>query len=453
MSLNFSVAADDRRALRPQVIHGSKAEARTAVYLLLVLTAGAYLPTPLYPAYQQAFGFTDLTMVLIYATFALVSAPALLLFGPASDVLGRRSVLRVSLLLAGLGSLCFLIADGPALLLVGRAAQGLALGAATGPATALIIESRTEQKRLWASVLATMAFVAGTAAGPLAAGVLAQYAPAPQLLPYLIHVALLAVGWRRVSTLTSAPTQRLRQWRPTRPQVPDGMRQRFAVAAATGFLAWTVAGIFLATIPTILTRVTGITNLAITGGIVAAMLTCSMLVQPLVLRLSSRLAQLMGLAALLASLVILILTVGSSPVATMLAAVAAGIGHGLAYGSATATVDAATPAHNRGGVNAALYLAFYLGAGAPAVAVGLLTIWQPLTLAVSWLSAATAVLVPLIGAAILFTTRTPPRPIAEASLVQPQIGTGTNFPPRTASEVIRKVDGDESWQETHRLDA
>ncbi|WP_155852827.1 MFS transporter, partial [Arthrobacter sp. H14] len=368
-------------------------------------------------------------------------------------VLGRRSVLRVSLLLAGLGSLCFLIADGPGLLLVGRAAQGLALGAATGPATALIIESRSEQKRLWASILATMAFVAGTAAGPLAAGLLAQYAPAPQLLPYLIHVVLLAAGWRRVSTLTSAPTQRLRQWRPTRPQVPLGMRQRFAVAAATGFLAWTVAGIFLATIPTILTRATGITNLAATGGIVAAMLTCSMLVQPLVLRFSSRPAQLMGLAALLASLVILILTVGSSPAATLLAAVAAGIGHGLAYGSATATVDAATPAHSRGGVNAALYLAFYLGAGGPAVAVGLLTIWQPLTLAVSWLSAATAMLVPLIGAAILFTYRTPPRPIAVDATAWPQVGIGTNSAVWTSSEVIRKVDGDASWQETHRLDA
>lgn len=422
MRPKYSSVALPRPPFGPRTIHGSKREARIAVHLLLVLTAGAYLPTPLYPAYQQAFGFTDLTMVLVYAVFALVSAPALLLFGPASDVLGRRSILRLSLLLAGIGSLCFLVADGVGLLLVGRAAQGLALGAATGPATALIIESRPERDRLWASVLATMAFVAGTAAGPLAAGLLAEYLPAPQLLPFLIHLGLLAIGWRRVSTLTSAPTQRLRQWRPTRPQVPYAMRRRFAAAAATGFIAWTVAGVFLATVPTIITRATGIENPAVTGGIVAAMLTCSMLVQPLVLKLSSRRAQLFGLAALLGSLVILMLTIGTSPALILAAAVVAGIGHGFAYGSATAGVDAATPAHSRGGVNAALYLAFYLGAGAPAVAVGLLTFWHPLPVAVTLLSAAAATLIPVIAAAVIFTTTTP-------------------------------IKGEISWREMHHLDA
>ncbi|WP_081416758.1 MFS transporter [Arthrobacter castelli] len=425
MHLKSSPAAHPRPPFRPATLHGSKREARIAVHLLLVLTAGAYLPTPLYPGYQQAFGFTDLTMVLIYAVFALVSAPALLLFGPASDVLGRRSILRLSLLLAAIGSVCFLIADGPALLLVGRAAQGLALGAATGPATALIIESRAERQRLWASVLATMAFVGGTAAGPFAAGALAEYLPWPRLLPFVIHLGLLAIGWRRVSTLTAAPTQRLRQWRPTRPQVPHAMRHRFASAAATGFIAWTVAGVFLATIPTIITRATGTEHPAVTGGIVAVMLTCSMLVQPLVLRLSSRLAQLAGLGALLGSLVMLILTIGNSTALTLVAAVAAGIGHGFAYGSATASVDAATPAHSRGGVNAALYLAFYLGAGAPAVAVGLLTFWHPLPVAVAWLSAATAALIPVIAAAVIFTT---------------------------SPHINRTVDGGTSWQESRRLD-
>lgn len=60
--------------------------------MLVALTAGAYLPSPLYPAYRAAFVISDLAMTLIHATFALVSAPALLLFGSASDALGPRSV-------------------------------------------------------------------------------------------------------------------------------------------------------------------------------------------------------------------------------------------------------------------------------------------------------------------------------------------------------------------------
>ena len=375
------------------------------MYLLVVLTAGAYLPTPMYPGYQHEFGFSDLTMTLIYATFALISAPALLVFGSASDALGTVPVLRASVVAAALASLCFSFATGPGGLLVGRAAQGLALGAATGAATGLITEHASAGTRARASVWASMAFVAGTAAGPIVAGVLAQYAPAPHVLPYGVHLVLLAVGWRRVSDL-AVPAPNSRRWRPTRPHIPQAVRRRFATAAATGFLAWTAAGLFLAVIPTTLSRAANISNLAITGGIVGAVLACSALSQPLVTRCGAHRAQLAGLGALLASLVALALTGGGSVPVTVISAVAAGIGHGLAYGGATASIDVVVPDSHRGTISSALYLAFYLGAGGPAVAVGLLTLWHPLPTATSWLSATAAVLVPIVAAATVLADGT-----------------------------------------------
>lgn len=387
---------------------------RTAIYLLLVLTVGAYLPTPLYPGYQHAFGFSDLTMTMVYATFALVSAPTLLLFGPAADALGSRVVLRASVVVAALASGCFALATGPAWLLAGRAAQGLALGAATGAATALITERTPGEHRGRGSVLAGVAFVAGTAAGPVVAGVLAQYAPAPQSLPYLVHLVLLAHGWRRVSALPHAG-QRAQPWRPTRPHIPAGLRRLFGTAAATGFLAWAVAGLFLAVIPAILGRTAHTGNLAVTGGIAGAVLACSVLTQPLVRRCGAKRAQLGGLAALLGSLLALALTGGGSMSVTLAAAVVAGAGHGLAYGGSTAAVDTVAPDSRRGAINAALYLAFYLGSAVPAVAVGLLTLSHPLITATAWLSTAAAALVPLVGAALVLDgsssrpRRNPPR--------------------------------------------
>src|SRR5690625_688571 len=389
-------------------------ESRTAAYLLVVLTAGAYLPSPLYPGYQQAFGFSDLTMTLVYATFALVSAPALLLLGPAADALGPRPVLRASVLLAAAGSACFALADGPIWLLAGRAAQGMALGGATGAATALMVRSSPGHRRLRASMLAGMAFVAGTAAGPIAAGALAQYAPAPTVLPYLIHLALLAEGLRRISGLTAAPPYR-RRWRPARPHVPDRLRPRVAVAAAAGFLAWTAAGLFLAVIPALLTRTAGTDDLAVTGGLVGAVLVCSVLAQPVAARCGAALAQLVGLAALAGALTALAGTGGGSLPATPVAAVGAGIGDGMAYGGATAAVDAAAPGEHHGSITSALYLVFYLGAGGPAVAVGLLTLGYDLTTAVSWLSAAGAVLALPVAAAVPLVHRRPPRDPAEAA--------------------------------------
>lgn len=296
---------------------------RTGLYVLVVLTAGAYLPSPLYPAYQAMFGISDLAMTVIYAMFALVSAPALVLFGSASDALGRRAVLRASVVLAAVASICFAVASGPMWLLLGRAAQGIALGTATAAASALISERASGAG---GAMLASAAFLSGTAIGPIAGGLLAQYAPAPQVSPYALHVVLLLIGWRRVSNLTGAGTTASR-WRFTMPRIPRGMRRSFAVSAVTGFLAWTVAGLFLAVVPTLLDRA-GAVNPAVTGGILGAMLILSVLVQPLAGRLGPARAQLGGLGGLLVSLSLLTMT-GDTQL-TMAAAVVAGLGHGLA---------------------------------------------------------------------------------------------------------------------------
>ncbi len=390
---------------------------RTGVYVLVVLTAGAYMPSPLYPAYQGIFGVSDLTMTIVYATFALVSAPALVLFGSASDVLGPRPVLRASIVVAAVGSACFALASGPAWLLLGRAAQGLALGAATGAASALISArpSGRPSGRSGVSgpVLASLAFVAGTAGGPVVGGALAQYAPAPHVLPFVLHLVLLGIGFRGVSGLVE-PARPSRRWRPARPQIPRGMRLLFASAAATGFLAWTVAGLFLAVIPVLLDRSAQV-GPAVTGCVLGAVLLCSVLTQPLVPRLGTRRAQLAGLVAVLVGLGVLAITAAGSTSLTLVAAVVAGAGHGLAYGASAAEIETVAPAGRRGGVLGALYLAFYLGSGIPAVAVGLVTLRYPLSAATSWITAVAAGLVPVVAALVMLVRHPEVAPVRVVS--------------------------------------
>ncbi|WP_152513451.1 MFS transporter [Nocardiopsis baichengensis] len=374
---------------------------RTGVYVLVVLTAGAYLPSPLYPAYQQAFGVGDLPMTLTYATFALVSAPALLLFGPASDALGPRPVLRTALAVAAAGSVCFALATGPGWLFAGRAAHGLALGAATGAATALIGGRGSRRGR--ATVLASTAFVAGTAAGPIAAGLLAEYAPAPGVLPFGLHLALLAAGWHLVGALVPVGPG-VRRWRPTCPRVPAELRQVFTAAALTGFLAWTAAGLFLSVIPALLDRA-GQDDLAVVGAVLGTVLLCSVPAQRCVPALGARTAQLTGLAAVFTGLALLACSIGGPTWPALAAAAVTGAGHGLAYGGAAAAVEEAAPAEGRGGLTGALYLAFYLGSGLPAVAIGLSTLGTPLDTATTWITVASAALVPLAAASVLRTRR------------------------------------------------
>ncbi|MFD7501533.1 MFS transporter [Streptomyces sp. NPDC059850] len=377
----------DQRAIKTV----SERAVRTTVLLVVVLTAGAYLPSPLYPDYQRLFGYDDLVMTLLFATFALVSGPALLLCGPAADVVGDRPVLRLSVLLAAAGSCCFLLADSPGWLFTGRVGHALALGAATGAAQALIARHSSPTARVAGPLLAGLAFAAGTALGPVVSGVLAEYVPGPLTTPYVLHLALLGWVWHRLRRTVPAPTAtggtRVRsRWRPTRPHIPPALRGLFLVAGLSGFLAWAVVGIYLALLPALLEQTPHGAHPALVGGVLGSVLVWSLLAQLASARRTAYAAQRYGLAALAGSLVLLAATGAASLPATLGSTVLAGVGHGLAYSGAARAVDARTPAGQRAGIGAALYLLFYWGSGVPAVAVGALTTWMPLTAAVTWLS-------------------------------------------------------------------
>lgn len=393
----------DPRTSRPVELY-------TGVYVLVVLTAGAYLPSPLYPGYQAAFGVDDLFMTLTYATFALASVPALLFLGPASDALGPKAVLRWGLVAAAIGSACFVFASGPGWLLAGRAAQGIALGAATGAAVALISTRGQGRGGRRAAMTSGLAFVGGTALGPITAGLLAQYLPAPQTLPFLIHLALLGGLWLRVRALEGRIGPVARRWRPTCPRVPTALWPLFHGAAWSGFLSWTVVGLFLSVLPSLLSR-SGQTDLAVIGAVLGTVLLCSLLAQPAVHVLGLRNAQLAGLLALLLSLGLLTLSFEGSAATAMTAAVMAGTGHGLAYGGAAAAVEGAVSTQERGSVTGALYIAFYLGAGVPPIIIGLMSLSGSLAAATGLVAAAVFLAVPLAAIAV-FSAHEESLPIA-----------------------------------------
>ena len=120
----------------------------------------------------------------------------------------------------------------------------------------------------------------------------------------------------------------------------------------------------------------------VAGGLTAALLLCSTLTVPAVTRLGPRRSQLVGLVVLAVSLVVLAPGVDSL-VAVLVACVLAGLANGLLYSGATAVVATMAPPQRASGTAAAVYSAFYLGAGLPALLVGLLTTVLPLDTALS----------------------------------------------------------------------
>src|SRR5699024_7716701 len=176
---------------------------------------------------------------------------------------------------------------------------------------------------------------AGTAIGPLVAGGVARYVPGPLAVPHIAHLGLLAYGWVRVEPLGDRGVP-AGHWRPTGPQVPRSLRPTLASAAASGFLAWTAAGIFLALGPSLLAgyglggsassnagHTIGLPHVLdamalsrdveppialLSAAIVALVLTCSIFAQLLTARLSPYTAQRAGSGALIAALTLLAVT-------------------------------------------------------------------------------------------------------------------------------------------------
>ncbi|AYY13808.1 MFS transporter [Actinobacteria bacterium YIM 96077] len=443
--------SDARDVTNELRVRSTAREMWIAAGVLATLSAAANMASPLYPTYQQALGISDLAVTLLYATYALASVPSLLLFGPAADAFGRKPVLALGVTCAAIGTLPFAVAEHVAWLFAGRLLLGVALGLATGAGVAMMIEREPSGNRARGSLLATLSFIGGTGAGPLLTGVLAQYAPAPTVLPFVVMLAVLLAVGVSLAWVPGGVLVRGQRWRPTRPSVPHHLRTTFVVAGTTGFLGWAVVGIFLALLPSVAESVLGRPNLAVTGAIIAALLLCSALAQPLAPRLLPHAAQTLGVTMIAVALGLLVSSYlpmfAQTPASLVLlisAAVTAGMGHGMSYWGAAADVDARTSEH-RAAVTASLYLLFYLGAGLPAVGVGLLTMILSLGTAVLLFSLVVALVtvlflpVPSLVQTQIFATAPVPGP-PERDRVREGATTGSAF----AHSVIQS-----SWSHHH----
>src|SRR5262245_62247130 len=86
------------------------------------------LATPLYAIYEREFSFSSAVMTLVFATYMLVLAPSLLVFGKLSDRVGRRRVMAAGFATATVALALFALASGLPWLFAARAVQGLAVG-------------------------------------------------------------------------------------------------------------------------------------------------------------------------------------------------------------------------------------------------------------------------------------------------------------------------------------
>ncbi|MFF0430741.1 MFS transporter [Streptomyces sp. NPDC004327] len=342
--------------------------------VFVVCMIGTTLPTPLYPLYQEKFGFDELTVTVVYAVYAFAVIGVLLLAGNASDTIGRRPTLAWGLAFAAASAVCFLLADSLGWLYAGRLLSGLSAGLFTGAATAYVIELAPPGGAGRATFVATAANMGGLGCGPLLAGLLAEYAPEPLLLPFAVHLGLVAVSavvlWWLPETVTNR--RPLSAVRPQRPALPARVRPVFVPAAVASFAGFALFGVFTSVSPAFLARYLHVDNHAVSGLVVALAFFASTGGQAAAGRVGPVRSLPLGCGILFTGLLLLGAALYTDLLAfVVLAAVVGGFGQGLSFRASLSAVAAASPADQRAAVISALFVVAYTGISIPVIGVGL----------------------------------------------------------------------------------
>jgi MFS family permease len=174
--------------------------------LIGVAFAGSVIVTPLYPLYQRAFGFSEITLTLVYATYVLGNVVALVLFGQLSDQIGRK---RSALPALGLAAVSALVVAAQAarsmpLLLAATAIAGATVALGYRGSLQVVNEIAPQDRRAEVVSSYYIACFVGNSIPVIGLGVLsALIRPLPATIVFACTVAGLAVAalvWRRQVT-------------------------------------------------------------------------------------------------------------------------------------------------------------------------------------------------------------------------------------------------------------
>ena len=391
---------------RPLVHVGRRAGSAATALALSVGMLGTTLPTPLYALYGQRFGFSELMITVIFAVYAAGVIAALLLLGRLSDQIGRRRMLLPALALSAASAAIFLLADGLALLIIGRILSGISAGIFTGTATATLVDLAGPGRRGQATLVAAVANMGGLGSGVLLAGVLSQWAPSPLRTSFWVDLALLlpaALGiWAMPEPLSTTDHARLRAHLP---RVPAGVRPAFVRAALAAFAGFAALGLFTAVAPDLLGHELDVTSGAAIGLVVFSVFAASTAGQAALALLPEEMALPIGCIGLITGMALLALSIDlSSLTLLVLGGLTSGLGQGLSFRAGLAGLNSTAPAAQRAEVVSGYFLVAYVAISLPVIGEGALA--QALGLQAAGLAFA-AVVAGVAAVALMLLARTP----------------------------------------------
>ena len=341
--------------------------------VFVALLAAAAAPSPFFVLYQAAWGFPSWLLSFAFAIYAVTLLGTLLTVGSLSDYIGRRPVLIGALIVEAIAMALFVFAPNIETVVVARAIQGIATGAATGAVSAALTDMAPARNRALGAVIGGLAPFGGLAVGAILAGVVIQAAADPVVLTFLTLATVFVLGAIFIALAPESVSARKGALRSLVPHVAVPLRARgeFWSAVPVYLAGWMTGGLFLGLVPEILRDSFHIDSGIVSGGVIAVLSAIATLSVFLSRRVAARtviivgsMALVVGIAAVAGSILLGVFALFW--IGTMIA----GVGFGMGFaGEIRVTAPLAQP-HERGELFAAIYVVAYLSFGVPAIIAG-----------------------------------------------------------------------------------
>ena len=269
-----------------------------ATIAFLAIFAATAIPIPLYADYQATIGLTTADISNTMFTYLTGVALTLLLAGRISDAFGRTPVTSLTLMLAIVGCIMFMMADS------------LSAGFGMSAVSALVIDCVGERHLGWGSTVASCGAMVGIMIGSVAVGILYDIVPSIAVL-YGIMIVILAVCLFLMPVVHEPldQTLSLRAVMRVRVYIPTDNRRLFAVVAVCYLATWLVSCFYQSFSAPIAQQCFGETSPLAGSVILALIMAPSLLGGPLVQRFEPKRTLVVSMAAVTATTALMALCV------------------------------------------------------------------------------------------------------------------------------------------------
>lgn len=345
--------------------------ATTLTLTVSLWSSGA--PTILYPTYASVWHLCPAITTSIFATYPIALVGTLVLFGNISDFVGRRTAIRLGLVLGLVALTIFAFAGGACWLFSARLLQGCGVGLVLGAASAALVESNPFSSKA-PSTFNTASQAGGLGLATLVGALMLSYSPDAIHSSYVIVgilfiAAMVATG--SMPAVSSPAVEAMKHWRPKGISIRRGTRGIVALAAVTVSGGYAIGAVFLSLGPAV-AAVAGERSVIVTGIILT---TAFMLVAVSAIasnRAPVRRTITLGVIATMAASVTLVsAALSHSLLIFALSASLGGVSYGLlSAGGLSLVISGSTP-HHRAQNLSVVFLFAYVAQGAIAVTGGI----------------------------------------------------------------------------------